>query len=318
MSPAHSTGRPAVLVLTGPTGVGKTDAALALAERLAVSLISMDSAMVYRGMDIGTAKPEASVLARYPHALVDIRDPAEPYSAADFVADADREVGRTLAAGRLPVLVGGTMLYLKAFREGLAELPSADPELRAALLEEAARRGWPAMFEELARVDPEAAAGIHPHNRPRIQRALEVYRLTGQPISHWWAAHGGRPATERLGVRLVEVAVEADDRSALARRVDARFAAMIEAGLVEEVAALRRWGGLSPDLPSMRAVGYRQVWAYLEGAYGMDELLERGRAATRQLAKRQVTWLRGWNHLHRLVWGDPEALARRMASLEIS
>ncbi len=318
MNPAPATGRPAVLVLTGPTGVGKTDAALALAERLAVSLISMDSAMVYRDMNIGTAKPEAAVLARYPHALVDIRDPAEPYSAADFVADADREVRAALAAGRLPVLVGGTMLYLKAFREGLAELPPADPELRAALVEEGARRGWPALYEELARVDPEAAAGIHPHNRPRIQRALEVYRLTGQPISRWWAAHGGRPAAERLGVRLVEVAVEADDRSALARRVDARFAVMIEAGLVEEVAALRRRGDLSPDLPSMRAVGYRQVWAYLEGAYGTDELLERGRAATRQLAKRQVTWLRSWGHLHRLTWGDPEVLARRMASLEIS
>jgi tRNA dimethylallyltransferase len=317
-------GRPTagtVLVITGPTATGKTEAALALAERVPVALISMDSAQVYRGMDIGTAKPSPALRARHPHALVDVRDPAEPYSAADFVDDADRAVREALAAGRLPVLVGGTMLYLRAFREGLARLPGADAGVRAAIAAEAQRLGWPALHRQLERIDPEAAAGMHPNNRARIQRALEVVRVTGQPVSHWWRRHGGRGATERLGVRLCELAVVPDDRAGLHQRIEARFRAMLAAGLIEEVAALRCRGDLQPDLPSLRAVGYRQVWAYLDGMGDLDSLAQRGAAATRQLAKRQLTWLRGWTHVTRLTWGPAERLAEEIlasAHLEIS
>jgi tRNA dimethylallyltransferase len=322
VTPAAPPGTPPLaLVLTGPTAVGKTDVALALADRFPVSLISMDSAMVYRDMNVGTAKPPPDVLARYPHALVDIRDPAEPYSAADFVADADVAVATALRAGRCPVLVGGTMLYLRSFRDGLADLPPADPVVRAAIEDQARRTGWPALYQELARVDPVAAAGMHPHNRPRIQRALEVYRITGRPISSGWQARPGGTAEERLGVRLVEFAIVPGDRAELRQRIDARFRAMLDAGFVEEVAALRARADLSPTLPSMRAVGYRQVWEHLNGDYDRDELLRRGAAATRQLAKRQLTWLRGWPHVTALVWGEPQLLAERIAAageLELS
>jgi tRNA dimethylallyltransferase len=310
---SHS--EPLVLVVTGPTAVGKTDVAMALADRLPVTLISMDSAMVYRGMDIGTAKPPPALLARYPHALVDIRDPAEPYSAADFVADADRAVAEALAARRLPLLVGGTMLYLRSFRDGLASLPPADAGVRATIDAEAARAGWQPLYDELARVDPEAARGLHPNNRPRLQRALEVYRLTGRPISAWWAEQTASSATRRLGVRLVETAVMPDDRAEMKRRIDARFRSMLDSGLVDEVARLRARGDLSADLPSMRAVGYRQVWEHLDGRMTHDQLLERGAAATRQLAKRQLTWLRGWPWITRFSWGPAQLLAERIAGL---
>ncbi|HEX7035293.1 MAG TPA: tRNA (adenosine(37)-N6)-dimethylallyltransferase MiaA [Pseudomonadales bacterium] len=307
-----------MLVLTGPTATGKTDVALALAERHQVALISMDSAMVYRGMDIGTAKPSVAVRRRHPHALVDVRDPAEPYSAADFVAEADRAVRDALDAGRLPVLVGGTMLYLKAFREGLAELPPGDPEVRAELDAEASRRGWPALYRDLERIDPIAAAGLHPNNHVRVQRALEVYRVTGEPISRWWSAHAGRPATERLGVHLVEVALVPERRRDLDEAIDRRFRAMVEAGLVEEVAALKARGDLSLALPSMRAVGYRQVWEYLDGDGDRAALAERGAAATRSLAKRQLTWLGRWPHLTRLTPAPPAHQARRVAALGLA
>jgi tRNA dimethylallyltransferase len=313
--------RPAatVVVITGPTAAGKTDAALALAERLPVDLISMDSAMVYRGMDIGTAKPSPAMLARYPHALVDIRDPAEPYSAADFVADADAAVRRALARDRLPVLVGGTMLYLRAFREGLADLPPADPEIRAAIAAEGERLGWPALYVELSRVDPSAAAKIHPHNRVRIQRALEVFRATGRPLSAWWSEQGSAGVGARLGVRLLEVAIVPASRTVLVEPIARRFAAMLEAGLIEEVAGLKSRGDLSPALPSMRAVGYRQVWAYLDGAYGLETLHERGAGATRSLAKRQFTWLNRWSHVQRLAPGPAQGQAAQIAAqLELS
>lgn len=310
-----------MLVLTGPTAVGKTEVALALAGRWPVTLISMDSAQVYRGLDIGTAKPSPALRVRYPHALVDIRDPADAYSAADFVADADAAVRSALDAGRLPVLVGGTMLYLRAFRDGLAALPPGDPAVRAALEDEARVSGWDSLYHQLQELDPEAAAGMHPRNLVRVQRALEVYRITGQPISRWWSQHAGVPATERLGVRLAEVALVPDRREALKRRIDARFDAMLAAGLVEEVADLRARGDLSPALPSMRAVGYRQVWSYLQGEMSRETLRERGAAATRQLAKRQLTWLRGWPGVTQLEWGNPADLASRVAAfaqLEIS
>lgn len=313
----HRTAAP-VLVVTGPTAAGKTEVALALAEQLPVALISMDSAQVYRGMDIGTAKPSAAVRARHPHALVDVRDPAETYSAADFVEDADLAVRHALAAGRLPVLVGGSMLYLRAFREGLADLPPADTAVRAAITDEAERHGWPALHAELARIDPEAAAGMHPNNRARVQRALEVVRVTGEPLSLWWRRHGGRPAAERLGIRLHEVAVLPDDRRRLHERIEARFRAMLKDGLLEEVAMLRERGDLDPDLPSMRAVGYRQAWEHLAtGGGDLDALAQRGAAATRQLAKRQLTWLRAWPQVRTLTWGPAQRLAAALR-LEIS
>ena len=283
---------PGVLALLGPTATGKTALAFALAERLPVDLISVDSAMVFRGMDIGTAKPTLEEQARYPHALVDIRDPAERYSAADFVADADRCVRRSLAADRLPVLVGGTMLYFRAFREGLADLPGADPALRAELAAEAETRGWPALHAELARVDPAAAAVIHPNNPQRLQRALEVWRLTGQPLSVHWGRHAG--ARERLGVPILELALMPASRADLHERIAARFDVMLSAGLVDEVAGLYRRGDLHDGLPSVRAVGYRQLWPHVAGQVALDHAREKAIVATRQLAKRQLTWLRGW------------------------
>jgi tRNA dimethylallyltransferase len=312
---------PLVLVITGPTASGKSDVALALAERYPVSLISMDSAMVYRGMDIGTAKPPAAVRARHPHALVDVRDPGQRYSAADFVAEADRAVSAAWSAQRLPLLVGGTMLYLRAFRDGLAELPPADPALRAAMAAEADRVGWAALFETLTRVDPTAAAGIHPHNHVRIQRALEVYRLTGMPISQWWTARAGASAAERLGARLVEVAIMPEDRQTLGARIGQRFRTMLEAGLIDEVATLKARGDLSLALPSMRSVGYRQVWEYLEAGGDLETLAERGAAATRALAKRQFTWLRRWTQVRAFGAAATGSVAERIAryaQLEIS
>lgn len=304
--------RPRVLALVGPTASGKTGIALRLAAELPVALISLDSAMVYRGMDVGTAKPSPAELARFPHALVDIRDPAQAYSVAEFVADADAAVRAALAAGRLPLLVGGTMLYLRAFREGLAELPSADPAVRAQLDAEVRERGLGALHAELTLADPEAAAGIHPNNPQRLLRALEVLRATGRPISAWWRAQAATDVGSRLGVELDVIALEPASRSDLHARIEARFDAMLGEGFVEEVLALRARGDLAPDLPSMRAVGYRQVWSYLDGAIGHAEMRARGIAATRQLARRQLTWLRGW------AWADrrsPEGAERRAREL---
>lgn len=306
---------PTILAITGPTATGKTDAALALAETRPVALISMDSAMVYRDMDIGTAKPSRTVRQRHPHELVDIRDPRETYSAADFLADADRAVAAALAAGRLPVLVGGTMLYLRVFREGLASVPGADPEVRAAIDQEAERRGWPALYDELRRVDPVAAAGIHPNNRVRVQRALEVYRVTGEPLSVWWARQSDAGVERRLAARLLEVAVVPESRELLAGPILERLERMLEAGFIEEVAALRARGDLSLALPSMRAVGYRQVWEYLDGHGTRETMLERAAAATRSLAKRQVTWLNSWPHVRCFRPGPPERLAARIGDL---
>jgi tRNA dimethylallyltransferase len=283
----------------GPTATGKTDLAVALAQRLPVALISVDSALVYRGMDIGTAKPSPALRARHPHALVDIRDPAEPYSAAEFRSDALAALDAARAAGRLPVLVGGTMLYFRVLEAGIAELPPADPALRAELAARLEVEGPAALHAELARVDPEAAARIDPGNPQRIQRALEVFRASGRPLSWWWAREAtGRPL--ETDYALHRFALLPGDRAALHAAVAARFEAMLAAGFLDEVRALRARGDLSPALPSMRAVGYRQAWAHLEGAFDAAELRDRAVAATRQLARRQLTWLRRWEGVHRI------------------
>lgn len=294
--PGGRSAKPAVVTLMGPTAAGKTDAALCLADATEVDLISVDSAMVYRRMDIGTAKPTPDVLARYPHALVDIRDPTDVYSAAQFVADADEAARRSIDAGRTPVLVGGSLLYFRSFRTGLHRLPSADPALRRDIGARAQKHGWSALHGELARRDPEGAARIDPNNGQRIQRALEVLELTGRSMGHWWA-DAADGAEQRLGCRLLQIAIEPPDRATLHRRIAQRLDGMLRRGLVDEVRALRDDPALSIDTPAMRAVGYRQVWRHLDGDYDHAEMADRVRAATRQVAKRQLTWLRGWEGL---------------------
>jgi tRNA dimethylallyltransferase len=280
---------PRYLCLTGPTASGKSAAALAIAEALApirpVEIVSVDSALVYRGMDIGTAKPSAAERAQVPHHLIDLIDPAEAYSAARFVADARRLIAAIDARGHLPLLVGGTMLYFKALFDGLDKMPAADAALRAELSERAARVGWPALHTELARIDPATAARVAPADAQRIQRALEVYRVSGEPISAWQTRGAG-------GEQPPLVALEPRDRAWLHARIAARFEAMLAAGFIDEVRALRRRPDLHPGLPSMRSVGYRQAWTALD-AGNLDALPQTATAATRQLAKRQLTWLRG-------------------------
>jgi tRNA dimethylallyltransferase len=279
------------LCIAGPTAAGKSAAAIAVAAALArrarVEIVSVDSALVYRGMDIGTAKPGAAERAAVPHHLIDIAEPSERYSAARFVADARAAIAAIRARGAIPLLVGGTMLYFKALVDGLDALPAADPRLRAELEARAARAGWPALHAELAAVDPASAARIAPHDSQRIQRALEVHRLSGRPLSAWHTAPAGRPPPL--------VSLEPRERAWLHSRIDERFAAMLAAGFLDEVRALRARGDLDAGLPSMRAVGYRQAWAALDengGDVDRGALAARATTATRQLAKRQLTWLR--------------------------
>ena len=272
----------------GPTASGKTALACALSERFPLGLISVDSALVYRGLDIGAAKPDAATLARYPHALIDIRDPREPYSAADFSADAQAAMQRIGSAGRIPLLVGGTGLYFRALQRGLSSLPDADVQVRAQLAEQAAAIGWEGMHRRLAELDPPAAARIKPGDAQRIQRALEVITLTGQALSA--QQQGGRGAP--FPWRVLKLALLPQDRAPLHARIAQRFDGMLRDGLLDEVRALRQRGDLSPDLPALRAVGYRQAWEHLDGRYDAAELRNRGIFATRQLAKRQITWLR--------------------------
>lgn len=297
----------------GPTASGKTDLAIALQDHLPVDLISVDSAMVYRGMDIGTAKPSAEELARAPHRLIDIRDPAVGYSAADFRADALRAMAEITAAGRVPLLVGGTMLYFRVLQYGLSDMPGASPGVRSRLEARLAEEGLAALHAELAVVDPDAAARIHANDPQRTLRALEVWELTGRPLSVLQAESG-----EPMPYRVLKLVRSPVSRPVLHERINARFLAMLEQGFVDEVKALVARGDLSPDMPSMRSVGYRQVWGWLRGEYGEAEMVERGQAATRQLAKRQMTWLRSeqgadWLDEER----DPlsEALARIRAFL---
>ena len=284
-APSH----PPAIFLMGPTASGKTALAVSLLERFPLEIISVDSALVYRGMDIGSAKPDAATLARAPHHLLDIRDPTEAYSAAAFCDDAKRLMADIVVRGRVPLLVGGTMLYFRALLQGLDDLPRADPALRKKLEAEAAARGWPALHAELAQVDPVTAARLAPNDSQRIGRALEIFWLTGTPM----AALLDRAQTE-LPYRVLQLALIPSDRAVLHQRIAARFDAMLAEGLIDEVERLRRDYVLNPDLPAMRAVGYRQAWAYLDGHIDLKALREQGIAATRQLAKRQLTWLRSW------------------------
>ena len=280
-------GSPPCVCITGPTACGKTDLALALAEEFPLEVISMDSAMVYRGMDIGTAKPSPDILARVPHHLVDILAPTESYSAGRFTVDAREAVERIRSRRRLPVLVGGTLLYLRALRDGLAALPRANPAIRRRLDREAELFGWEGLYNRLEKVDPAAAGRISPKDRQRIQRALEVYELTGEPISALQSRERVEP-----GMPVRAVALVPSDRGWLAERIARRFDAMVGAGFVDEVGALRERGDLDPAMPSMRTIGYRQVWSHLDGDCDWPEARGKAIAATRQFAKRQLTWLR--------------------------
>lgn len=282
-----------IVCLLGPTASGKTAAALALAKRAPIEIISLDSALVYREMDIGTAKPSRAELDAVPHHLIDIVDPADSYSAAQFVEDAERLIGEIRARGRMPLIVGGTMLYYKALTQGLNDLPRADAAVRAELDALAAERGWPALHAMLAEVDPVTAARLAPNDAQRIQRALEIHRLTGQPMSALLAREAAaRTFTGSADARFRVIALEPSDRAVLHARIAARFDAMLAHGLIDEVKRLRARGDLNPALPSIRCVGYRQVWEYLDGECDHATMRERGIAATRQLCKRQITWLR--------------------------
>lgn len=290
--------RPWAILLMGPTASGKTDLAVELVRRLPCDIVSVDSAMIYRGMDIGTAKPVPATLAEAPHRLIDILDPAETYSTARFRTDALAAMADIAGRGRIPLLVGGTMLYFRALQQGLAWLPSADPEVRRTLLDEAERIGWPAMHERLAQIDPATAAQIHPNDPQRIQRALEVQALTGRPMSELIRESD---QSAQLPYRLLKLVRAPAERQILHERIERRFRGMVDAGLVDEVAVLRARGDLTEDLPAMRCVGYRQVLQYLAGAYTWDEMQHRGIVASRQLAKRQMTWLRAESDCHWLA-----------------
>lgn len=283
----------------GPTASGKTSLALDLAEAFPFDIISVDSAQVYRGMDIGTAKPDAATLAKAPHRLIDICDPSEAYSAARFRDDAMAEIESIVARGRIPLLVGGTMLYFRALLQGLSELPEADPQIRADIEAQAGKVGWPAMHAQLAEVDPEAAARIKPGDPQRIQRALEVNRISGKPMSELQAERGPRPPA----LDTLKIVVSPGRRAELHRRIEARFGQMVEDGFLDEVRKLRENTDLSPDMPAIRAVGYRQAWAYLDGQLDAQEWQQKAIAATRQLAKRQLTWLRREKSA---LWYDPD------------
>lgn len=288
---------PPAIFLMGPTASGKTDLAIALCQQLPCEIISVDSALIYRGMDIGTAKPTAQELALAPHRLIDICDPAEIYSAAEFRRDALREMAEISSRGKVPLLVGGTMLYFKALLEGMAKLPAADQAIRQQIERDADSHGWPFVHAQLAAVDPESAARIHPNHSQRIERALEVYRATGVTMTELHRQQSEQDSDNSLPYNVVQMAIAPEDRQILHRRIEQRFSRMLESGLMEEVSALRQRGDLHLDLPSMRAVGYRQVWQHLDGDLSLEEMVERGVIATRQLAKRQFTWLKSWSDL---------------------
>ena len=285
----HSEHKPLAIFLMGPTASGKTDLAIQLRQQLPVEVISVDSALIYRGMDIGTAKPSKAELALAPHRLIDICDPAESYSAANFRTDALREMQEISAQGKIPLLVGGTMLYYKALLEGLSPLPSADEKVRSEIEAKAELIGWAGLHQELSKIDPISAQRINPNDSQRINRALEVFYLTGKTLTELTAQKG-----EALPYDILQFAIAPEQREVLHLRIEQRFHKMIELGFQQEVEKLYRRADLNENLPSIRCVGYRQMWEYLRGDYDHDEMVFRGICATRQLAKRQITWLRGW------------------------
>jgi tRNA dimethylallyltransferase len=307
--------KPRAIFLMGPTASGKSALAMELVARLPCDIISVDSALVYRGMDIGTAKPTRAELELAPHRLLDLRDPLQCYSAADFCQDALREMAAITAQGRIPLLVGGTMLYFKALLEGLSPLPEADPQVRAGIEAQAAEQGWDFLHQELCRIDPVAGARIHPHDPQRLSRALEVFRITGKTLTELTQQQG-----PGLPYQTLQYAIAPHDRNLLRQRISERFDAMLAQGFENEVRGLMARGDLKADLPSMRCVGYRQMWDYLSGVIDYAEMRYRGIVATNQLAKRQMTWLRGWSHP--LIWLEtgsqlnPDMILRDVGSCE--
>ena len=289
----------------GPTATGKTDLAIELCKQLPCDIISVDSALVYKGMDIGTAKPDAETLADFPHRLIDIRDPSEPYSAAEFRADALSEMAQISAAGRIPLLVGGTMLYFKALRDGLAILPESDPTIREQISQLADDKGWDEVHQQLAQVDPVSAQRIHPNDPQRLQRALEIYRISGETLTELQAK---QVRENVLPYDLTTLAIIPENRATLHQRIEFRFRQMLEQGFIGEVQELFERPELNLNLPSIRAVGYRQVWQHLEGTYNREQMVEKGVIATRQMAKRQLTWLRNNWQFERISMEDPEKL----------
>lgn len=297
-----------VVFLMGPTASGKTDLAMKLYDSLPCEIVSVDSAMIYKGMDIGTAKPDAETLQRYPHRLIDICDPTESYSAAEFRRDALAEIKEIRDAGKIPILTGGTMLYFHALRNGLAQLPEADPVVRQRLLDEAEQIGWPHMHARLAEVDPESAERLNPNDSQRLQRALEVYEISGRTMTELWAEQ----EKQKPDFPIISMAVMPDDRAELHQRIEKRFDIMLEQGFIDEVRQLWERGDLNLQMPSVRCVGYRQVWEYFSGTWDYETMRFKGIVATRQLAKRQVTWLRSWENLTWMDTHDPKLLSNAL------
>lgn len=311
MTAVSGSDKPLAIFLMGPTAAGKTDLAVHLSESHNCEIISVDSALIYRGMDIGTAKPDTETLARAPHRLIDIRDPAESYSAAEFCEDALQAMTEIQQQGKIPLLTGGTMMYYKRLYDGVADLPSADAGVRARLDAWAAQDGLQALHDRLAEIDPVSAQRIHPNDPQRLQRALEVFELSGKSLTELWQAQKQKQAD--FPFRVLSLAVNPTDRKLLHQRIEQRFHLMLEQNFIAEVEALRARGDLDLSLPSMRSVGYRQAWEYLDGVYDYDTMIDKGVVATRQLAKRQVTWLRSWPELH---WLPTEARNLRDLALK--
>lgn len=306
-NPLKTTNKPLAFTLMGPTASGKTDLALHLADQFPVELVSVDSSLVYRGMNIGSAKPDPTVLKKYPHHLIDIRNVDEPYSAADFLQDAFEVMEGVWSRDRIPLLVGGTMLYFKVLSAGIAELPTADAGIRAALVEQAEKSGWPAIHELLQQVDPVSAQRIHPNDSQRLQRALEVFQVSGKTLTEL-QAKGLWGSEQNLPFKLESMALMTDNRALLHQRIETRFRHMLATGLVDEVRQLKALFPGQAHLPAMKAVGYRQVWQYLDGEFDEQDLIAKGVAATRQLAKRQITWLRSWPDVSVFDREDPDLL----------
>ncbi len=298
---------PLALFLMGPTASGKTELAIRLRQKYPVEIISVDSALIYRGMDIGTAKPDQREQQLAPHRLIDILDPAQAYSAADFRRDALKEMHEIAAQGKIPLLVGGTMLYYKALLEGLSPLPAADPEIRQQIEQEALTNGWEVLHDQLKAIDPVSAARIHPNDPQRLSRALEVYRISGKTLTELTQTKG-----DQLPFRVRQFAIAPRERAELHRRIELRFEKMLEMGFEDEMKALYARDDLHPDLPSIRCVGYRQMWDYLDGNTTLDDAIFRGICATRQLAKRQITWLRSWDNL---TWLDSEHIDQALETV---